>query len=167
MRLGVIRAYATRHGAGPFPTEDPGMARLLPDTDNVMNDWQRDFRVGWLDLVALRYAVASCGRVDALAVTCLDRLKPFDHWFACDDYETPEGRLHDLPLGAHKDLAHQRKLTELVARATPKYRPTTSASTHDRRVIEHAAAIPWLLGLDEAGLLVSTGPTRDDKQILY
>jgi adenylosuccinate synthase len=167
VRLGVIRGYATRHGAGPFPTEDAEMSRLLPDADNVANDWQRDFRVGWLDLVAVRYAIAACGGLDALAVTCLDRLKPLPTWMVCDDYETDAGALHDLPLGAFKDLAHQEGLTGLLTRARPKFRRTSSRRELEDKAIEHAMAIAWMLEAGEEGLLVSTGPTRQDKTIIY
>ena len=70
-RLGVLRAYATRHGAGPFPTEDATLA--LPDSANTANDWQGPLRLGWPDLLLARYAAAVCGGLDGLAVTCLDR----------------------------------------------------------------------------------------------
>ena len=69
-RLGVIRAYAIRHGAGPFPTEDPTLR--LPELHNP-DGYAGRFRVGALDLVLLRYALR-VAPMDALAVTCLDRV---------------------------------------------------------------------------------------------
>jgi adenylosuccinate synthase len=69
-RLGVIRAYTTRHGAGPFPTEDPSMN--LPELHNPDGHAGR-FRVGALDVVLLRYALR-VAPMDGLAVTCLDRV---------------------------------------------------------------------------------------------
>lgn len=166
LKVGVIRGYATRHGAGPFPTEDAELTRRLPDSDNVMNDWQKGFRVGWLDLVAIRYAIAACGGIDALAVTCLDRLEPFAEWKACDAYETPDGVVSDLPLGRHRDLAHQETLTRLLASAKPRFRTTTSRPDFDRKAIEHAIAVNFLLGDAAEGLLLSDGPTRSDKSIV-
>jgi adenylosuccinate synthase len=73
-RIGLLRAYAVRHGAGPFPTED----RALPVTErhNATGPWQGAVRVGHLDLVLLRYALAACGDVDALAVSHVDALRP-------------------------------------------------------------------------------------------
>jgi len=165
-KLGVVRGYATRHGAGPFPTEDARLTRLLPDDENVMNDWQRGFRVGWLDLVAIRYAIKACGGIDALAVTCLDRLLDFEALQVCDDYETPEGRVHDLELGVHMDLAHQERLTSLLSRATPKFRRTTPVTAPRFGVREHARAIHFMLGGRIPSLLISTGPTSHDKEIL-
>lgn len=73
--LGLTRAYATRHGAGPFPTEDEEVTRALAELHNPTNEWQGPFRAGWLDLCLLRYAVRANGGVDGLIVTCLDRLE--------------------------------------------------------------------------------------------
>lgn len=73
-RLGVTRTYHTRHGAGPFPTERPGIV-VLPGEHNGLGEWQGAFRVGHLDLPLLRYAAHACGIIDALAVTCADHTK--------------------------------------------------------------------------------------------
>ena len=68
-RIGSLRAYMTRHGPGPFPTEDADLTRRSPDLHNALNPWQRQFRIGWLDLLLLRYALEVAGGVDQLAVT--------------------------------------------------------------------------------------------------
>lgn len=73
--LGITRAYATRHGPGPFPTFDAELTTRLPDAENVADPWQGDFRVGWPDMPLLRYAIDATGGVDELVVTCLDRVK--------------------------------------------------------------------------------------------
>ena len=73
--LGITRAYQTRHGAGPFPTEDEVLTHELRDAENGDGAWQGPFRVGHLDLVLLRYAIKANWGVDALAVTCLDRAR--------------------------------------------------------------------------------------------
>lgn len=73
--LGVCRAYATRHGAGPFPTEDADLGAAIPDWHNGHGPWQGSWRVGWFDEVWCRHAVRCCDdELDALAITCLDRL---------------------------------------------------------------------------------------------
>ncbi|MFO0680702.1 MAG: adenylosuccinate synthetase [Sandaracinus sp.] len=72
-RYGVMRTYATRHGAGPFPTEAPELAPLLPEPSAHPESLQGPFRVGWLDLERLRYAIAK-SPIDALVATHLDRL---------------------------------------------------------------------------------------------
>lgn len=72
--VGVTRCYATRHGAGPFPSEDVSLDALLPEPHNGSAGLQGKFRRGVLDLVLLRYAIEACGAVDELAITHLDRL---------------------------------------------------------------------------------------------
>lgn len=69
-RIGVLRTYFTRHGAGPFPTEDPTMS--LED-HNHFGEWQGAFRFGKFDLPMAEYAVESIGGVDGIALTHLDQ----------------------------------------------------------------------------------------------
>jgi len=68
---GVLRAYHTRHGEGPFPSET---ALPLPELHNPDTGPAGRFRVGWFDAVLARYALAFAGPIDHLAVTCLDRV---------------------------------------------------------------------------------------------
>jgi adenylosuccinate synthase len=70
--LGVTRAYMTRHGAGPFPTE--WKISTLEDKGNPYNEWQGDLRCGWLDFALLEYALSVC-KIDGWAVNCLDDLR--------------------------------------------------------------------------------------------
>lgn len=70
-KIGVLRTYHTRHGAGPFPTEDPTMK--FPD-HNCTNDWQGNFRFGNFDLLLAKYALKCIGGVDALALNHLDQV---------------------------------------------------------------------------------------------
>lgn len=110
LRLGITRAYATRHGAGPFPTEDSTLTAALPEPHNVPNPWQGAMRAGPLDLVALRYAlsVADAPPV-ALAVTHLDRLAGFGKLRVATGWETDDGPAAPLPDARH------------VARCRPVY----------------------------------------------
>jgi adenylosuccinate synthase len=75
----ATRAYATRHGAGPFPAEEPGLA--FPDATNRPNPWQGTLRFGWLDLDLLSRTIradlaqaAGIEVVPQLGVTCLDQV---------------------------------------------------------------------------------------------
>ena len=86
-RLGVLRAYSVRHGAGPFITEDRELSESLPDSHNVFGDWQREFRVGWFDAVASRYALKVSRGTDALAITNIDRLVPLQKWKIATSYK--------------------------------------------------------------------------------
>ncbi|MFA5359181.1 MAG: adenylosuccinate synthetase [Patescibacteria group bacterium] len=74
VRIGVMRGYMTRHGAGPLVTEDQALHNFVPPDHNEWNDWQQDFRLGWFDLIATKYALSVAGKIDALAITNLDRM---------------------------------------------------------------------------------------------
>ncbi len=71
-RVGLLRGYGTRHGAGPFVTEVPGLD--IEPCHNGTNLWQGSFRQGWFDAVSARYALKVVGGVDTLALTNLDRM---------------------------------------------------------------------------------------------
>ncbi|MFA6447520.1 MAG: adenylosuccinate synthetase, partial [Patescibacteria group bacterium] len=60
--IAVMRAYATRHGAGPFVTEDAELTSTMPDACNVLGQWQGNFRIGWMDMLATRYALDAVGQ---------------------------------------------------------------------------------------------------------
>jgi adenylosuccinate synthase len=100
--IGVTRAFSTRHGPGPFPSNAPELREYLLKADqeehNVHNEWQGMFRVGWFDFLATNYAIAADGRIDALAITCLDRLRdlPRNMWNFVTEYETERSRVLDL-----------------------------------------------------------------------
>lgn len=73
MKLGILRTYTTRHGAGPFPTEAPDLK--FPEGHNRSDDpWQQNFRVGYFDFVMARYALDVLGGVDEIVMTHMDRL---------------------------------------------------------------------------------------------
>lgn len=72
--IGALRAYATRHGAGPLTTECPALLRRVPSDDNQTGPWQGPMRVGWFDAVAARYGVELDGHVDEVALTNADRI---------------------------------------------------------------------------------------------
>jgi adenylosuccinate synthase len=86
-KLGILRAYFTRHGAGQFVTESPDLSKLLPDSNNIEGRWQGPFRVGWFDLVAANFAIDLNGGIDSIALTNLDRLSEFAHIPVCATYQ--------------------------------------------------------------------------------
>ncbi|MGI5168539.1 adenylosuccinate synthetase [Spirillospora sp. CA-253888] len=125
VRLGVLRAYATRHGPGPFVTEDPVLTAGLPDPHNGTGRWQGVFRVGHPDAVALGYALEAAGGVDALAVTHLDVAEARDDLLVCRAYDIGGERVERLPVGPPGDLERQAALTRRLLAARPVYEPFT------------------------------------------
>src|SRR5437763_11152978 len=90
--IGVAKAYVTRVGAGPFPSELPsGEQERLRDLGGEFGTVTgRERRCGWLDLVALRYAMRLNG-FTSLALTKLDVLSAFDEILVCVRYVLPDG----------------------------------------------------------------------------
>jgi adenylosuccinate synthase len=113
--LGVSKAYVTRVGAGPFPSEmdDQLGARVRELGQEFGTVTGRERRPGWLDLVALRYAVRLNG-ITSLALTKLDVLSAFDELQVCVRYRLPDGtETPDFP--AHQsDFHHAVAVLETV-----------------------------------------------------
>jgi adenylosuccinate synthase len=155
-RIGITRAYATRHGCGPLPTEDAALTHALPDARNLNHPWQQGFRVGWLDLVLLRYAMAIVGPLDCLALTCVDRLEALRELWICRRYRHSGAMISHLPTAMQPSLEHQERLTGLLMTCRPELAQ-----------LDGPEALPTLLN-GELGLpvgLISTGPTAADKRL--
>ncbi|MCE9544860.1 MAG: adenylosuccinate synthase [Planctomycetia bacterium] len=96
--IGVIKAYSTRVGGGPFPTEqDNPLGQLLRDRGNEYGTvTRRPRRCGWFDAVAVRYTARLSG-VDELAIMLLDVLSTLDEVQICTAYEIDGRRVTDFP----------------------------------------------------------------------
>jgi adenylosuccinate synthase len=113
--VGVSKAYVTRVGAGPFPSEmDDELAAQVRELGQEFGTVTgRERRPGWLDLVALRYAVRLNG-ITSIALTKLDVLSAFDQLKVCVRYRLPDGsETPDFP--AHQsDFHHAEPVLETV-----------------------------------------------------
>jgi adenylosuccinate synthase len=152
-RVGVIRCYQTRHGPGPFVTEDPGLQ--IPEIHNASGAWQGTFRVGHLDVVALRYGLEAAGGADVLALTHLDTAARHPELRICRGYDIDGEKVTRLPVGRARDLAAQEALTRRLLRARPVY---------DDAGGDWAPAVAEALGVPVA--LASYGPRALDKRVL-
>ncbi len=110
--LGIAKAYTTRVGSGPFPTElsDASGEHLRNVGAEFGSVTGRPRRTGWLDLVALRYAVRING-LDSVALTKLDVLSGLPELRICTAYETPAGRTAEFPVD---DLAQVTPIYETL-----------------------------------------------------
>jgi adenylosuccinate synthase len=106
--IGVIKAYSTRVGGGPFPTEqDNETGQHLRDRGNEYGTvTRRPRRCGWFDAVAARYTARLSG-VDSLAVMLLDVLSGLDEIKVCVEYEINGRRTKQFP--SHVDDLRQAK----------------------------------------------------------
>ena len=103
---GIAKAYMTRVGEGPFPTElDDEIGRhMLERGHEYGTTTGRQRRCGWIDLVALRYAARINGLTD-LVITKLDVLSDLDRLTVCTSYRNAEGAVfEDFPY--HQSILH-------------------------------------------------------------
>ncbi|HEY1687347.1 MAG TPA: adenylosuccinate synthase [Solirubrobacteraceae bacterium] len=112
---GVSKAYTTRVGAGPFPSElhEEVADQIRTRGGEFGTTTGRPRRTGWLDLVALRYA-ARLNTLSSLAITKLDVLSGFDRIQVCTGYRGAEGaEFEDFPY--HQTVLHHTtaELTEI------------------------------------------------------
>jgi len=165
--IGVTKAYTTRVGAGPFPTElpegDPVGDELVERGREFGTNTGRRRRPGWLDAVMLRHAVAlnSCTE---LAVTKLDVLAPFPDLRICVAYEGPDGTRYDhVPY--HQSVLHK---VRPVYETLPGWR-TDLTGVRDLGALP-AEARAYLRRIEElAGVPVtflSVGPAREQTVVL-
>jgi adenylosuccinate synthase len=155
VRLGVLRCFTTRHGAGPLVTEDAGLTARLVDPHNHTGPWQGAFRVGHFDAVAHRYAIEVAGRVDGLALTHLDVATHEPALRICPAYRVGDQVVRRLVPGGFGDLSYQESLTATIAQAAPLL--------HEDAPADWAEAVAG--ALDVPVVLTSHGPTARDKRM--
>lgn len=162
--LGVYKAYATRVGSGPFPTElhDEDGRRLAERGHEVGTVTGRGRRCGWFDAVAARQTAVLNG-VDGLVLTKLDVLDGFERLKVCTAYRLNGREIDRLPASAAEQAALEPIYEEL---------PGWSEPTRDARRLEDLppAALAYVRRLEQlvgAPLaILSTAPDRDATMIL-
>ena len=159
--VGVMKAYVTRVGGGPFPTELTGEEgdRIRERGAEFGTTTGRPRRCGWFDVVAARYAV-DVGGIDAVAITKLDVLDGLDTLQVAVSYALPDGtRLATVP--ADPDMLAQ--VTPVFEEVPGWHKPTEGAIREDDLP---EAARAYLAYLEERVgvpvVLVSTGPRREE-----
>jgi adenylosuccinate synthase len=157
---GVAKAYTTRVGAGPFPTEleDATGRHMLEKGHEYGTTTGRERRCGWMDLVALRYAVR-LNRMSSLAITKLDVLSGLETLRVAVRYRSREGALLDS-FPYHQSILHS---------ATPEYEELPGFSgdlqqcrSADELPVEARSYLDYIAEFVGVPIrLVGVGPGRD------
>ncbi|MGZ8406653.1 MAG: adenylosuccinate synthase [Caulobacteraceae bacterium] len=163
--LGILKAYTTRVGEGPFPTE------LFDDTGRRIGERGAEFgtvtgrprRCGWFDAVLARQSIALNG-IDGVALTKLDVLDGFETIRICTGYRINGREVDYLPAG-QKDQAAAQPIYEEM----PGWSESTRGVRHRDGLPDAAIAyvnrIEALTGAPVA--LLSTSPERDDTILMH
>jgi adenylosuccinate synthase len=163
--IGITKAYTTRVGAGPFPTElgnaeGDHLREVGAEFGSVTG---RPRRTGWLDLPALRYAARVNG-FDGIALTKLDVLTGLKKLKVCIAYDTPDGRVDDLPL----DLLDSGSITPVYTELEGWQEKLEGARVLDELPSAARAYIRFLETETGAPIyLVSVGPRRAETIVLH
>jgi adenylosuccinate synthase len=158
--LGICKAYTTRVGAGPFPTEqDNEIGRLIGERGREFGVVTgRPRRCGWFDAVLVRQTVRTSG-INGLALTKLDILDGFDEIKVCIGYRL-DGRIIDyLPAGEHAQ-ARAEPVYETAAGWKERTAGARSWADLPAQAVKYVRRIEELIGCPVA--LLSTSPERED-----
>jgi len=180
--LGILRAYHTRHGAGPFVTECPTLTKQLPDANNREHSWQGSFRVGFFDAVAAKYAIGACGgekALDGLILTCIDRVRSLGAWGICRSYTIPHAMQNNeffltddggdvigmiIRRGCDdQQLKRQEELGKLLRQCSPRITSFAIASEESQEKVISFCSEVMEEEMNVPVVAVSVGQTEKDK----
>jgi adenylosuccinate synthase len=157
--VGISKAYVTRVGAGPFPTEDTGDAgeRIRRAGNEFGSVTGRPRRCGWFDVPLLRYT-ATINGFDSVVLTKLDVLDMLDEVPVCIGYELDGAPVDEMP-------ANTRAIESVrpVYKALPGWRGSTKGLTRAEDMpagaLSYVRELERLCGVEIGA--ISTGPERD------
>ncbi len=158
--IGISKAYATRVGYGPFPTEmidDEGLA-LREFGDEYGATTGRPRRCGWLDLIALKHSVEICG-LDEIVLTKVDILSMFKTINVCIAYKYKSQKLKKFPMD-----------NNIIENVTPIYKTYKSWDIKDLKNKKLPSSLESFIKYIEKFLnvkvsMISIGPERE--QVIY
>jgi adenylosuccinate synthase len=158
--LGICKAYTTRVGEGPFPTEQ------LNDVGKTLGTRGKEFgvvtgrprRCGWFDAVLVRQTVLTCG-IDGLALTKLDILDGFDEIKVCVGYRLDGKQIDYLPAGERAQADVEPVYETIAGWKEPTARARSWAQL-PAQAIKYVRRVEELVGCPVA--LLSTSPERED-----
>jgi adenylosuccinate synthase len=163
--LGIAKAYTTRVGGGPFPTElDDETGRLIGQRGNEFGtNTGRPRRCGWFDAVLVRQCIKICG-IDGIALTKLDILDGFDEIKVCTHYRLDGKDIAYLPAAQGAQMR-----VEPIYETIEGWKETTGGARSwadlPAQAIKYVRRIEELIGAPVA--LLSTSPEREDTILVH
>ncbi|MEA1979434.1 MAG: adenylosuccinate synthase [candidate division Zixibacteria bacterium] len=162
--VGIVKAYTTRVGAGPFPTE------LIDETGDLLRRKGDEFgattgrprRCGWLDLVALKHAVRING-VESIAITKLDVLDKMDEIKVCTAYELNGKKMNEVPL----DLAELSYVKPIYETLPGWSEPSTGITDFEKLPENCKNYLNYIVNVLNVKIcLISTGAKRTETVLI-
>lgn len=181
-KVGIAKAFTSRHGLGVFPTETEEVSSKVFDENQIESFWNGKIRFGWLDAVLLRYA-QKINQVDELYLSCLDQLENFETIKICNAYlyhgkmEKEFAKLFDYEVMQEGTIRitdikeNGEHLSKYLQKCIPQYveipgwqeeiRNATSKEQLPEKCKMYISIIELLTGIPIT--VVSVGPTRENK----
>ena len=159
--LGICKAYTTRVGLGPFPTDqmDNAIGKTLGERGSEFGTVTgRARRCGWFDAVLVRQTVRTCG-IDGLALTKLDILDGFDEVKVCVSYRLDGREIDYLPAGEQAQARVEPGYETIEGWKQPTARARSWAQL-PAQAIKYVRRVEELVGCPVT--LLSTSPERED-----
>ena len=159
--LGICKAYTTRVGLGPFPTDqmDNTIGKTLGERGSEFGTVTgRARRCGWFDAVLVRQTVRTCG-IDGLALTKLDILDGFDEVKVCVSYRLDGREIDYLPAGEQAQARVEPVYETIEGWKQPTARARSWAQL-PAQAIKYVRRVEELVGCPVT--LLSTSPERED-----
>ena len=163
--LGIAKAYTTRVGGGPFPTElHDEIGQRIGDRGHEYGvNTGRRRRCGWFDAVLVRQTVKTSG-IDGIALTKLDILDGFDTVEVCTHYELDGNRVDRLP-ASQAAQARVKPVYETIEGGRGTTAGARSWADLPAQAIKYVRRIEELIEAPVA--LLSTSPERDDTILMH
>jgi adenylosuccinate synthase len=158
--LGIVKAYTTRVGEGPFPTEQKNEIgeKLGTRGAEFGTVTGRKRRCGWFDAVLVKQTVVT-GGIDGIVLTKLDILDAFENIHVCTGYELDGKALDHLPADANEQ-ARLKPVYEVMEGWNCSTRGARSWAALPAQAVKYVRRVEELIGAPVA--LLSTSPERDD-----
>jgi|GEM_PF-5761097 len=183
VKVGITKAFASRHGPGVFPTEEAEINASICDINQEESFWNGQIRFGWFDAVLMRYAQA-INNVDELFLSSIDRLSSFQTIKVCNEY-VYTGSVDDefQTMFEYEQAAsvivcniknNQGNISKYLMQCKPVYieldgwnEDVSRAKSKDEfpvNCLKYISQIEWLTGIKVS--VVSVGPTRTGKVVM-
>lgn len=184
-KIGIAKAFYSRHGLGAFPTEDVTLNQEIMDTNQSESFWNGRIRFGWFDAVLMRYA-QRVNQVEELYLSALDQLDAIEVLKICSAYEyvgevdEEFAQVFSYEIGEHSEIiihdikASSEKLGKYLEKCIPKYWYGLGWK-QDISQMKNKEELPvscmrYLRKIEELVnipiTVVSVGPTRENKIVL-
>lgn len=185
-KIGIAKAFTSRHGLGVFPTESSDVSSRICDKNQSQSYWNGKIRFGWFDAVLFRYA-QSINKVDELYLSSIDKLDEFDEIKVCNEYvyygivdkkfeklfkynKTTYGDIlvTDIKKGNEEDIGNYLKYCEPIYIRIKGWRADTTKISNKsqlpKKCLEYIELLEQLTNVPIT--TISVGPTRENKLAL-